>query len=271
MPELPEVETVVRDLRPLLRDRTILSLRKSDLGLRRGWQASWEPLIVGRSVAALYRRGKWILVELYDGAFLMVHLGMTGQFTVTAAGTPVESHTHLVFDLDNDTQLRFRDVRRFGSVNYYPDRPAWETFLADRLGPEPWDMTVAEWRKRLKKIRRNLKATLLDQTLIAGVGNIYADESCFASRLNPKRKASALRGDEADRLLNAIQSILTDAVESRGSSIRNYIGGSGLRGGYQDEFCVYGREGQPCPACAEPITRIVLAGRATHFCKRCQR
>lgn len=271
MPELPEVETVVRDLRPLLVGRTFQSVQRSTQALRRTWAPEWDASLKDALVTAIHRRGKWILVEFQHGGFLMVHLGMTGQFTVKAASEPVESHTHLIFPLDDGHQLRFRDIRRFGSATYFPDRQTWETFLADKLGPEPWDMDPKAWRTILKETSRNLKAILLDQTLIAGVGNIYADESCHAAKLNPRRRGDSLSTAEATRLLEKIRLVLTTAIESRGSSIRNYVGGSGLKGGYQDEFQAYGRTGEPCLTCETPIECIRLAGRSTHYCPKCQR
>lgn len=271
MPELPEVETVARDLRALLVGRTLVAVRRSRKALRRTWRKSWEALLAGRRVEAVERRGKWLLVGLDGGAYLMVHLGMTGQFTVAGPGRAVEDHTHLAFPLDNDHELRFRDARRFGSVTYFADRPAWEAFLVGRLGPEPWDIAPDQWRAGLQATRRNLKATLLDQTFVAGVGNIYADESCFAARLDPRRAANALSADEAGRLLCSVQGVLTKAIAARGSTIRNYVGGSGLRGGFQAEFAVYGRTGEPCGACGGPIAHTRLAGRSTHYCPRCQK
>jgi formamidopyrimidine-DNA glycosylase len=271
MPELPEVETVARDLRPLLAGRTLAGLRKSRKALRQAWNRRWEKMLLGRRVEGVHRRGKWLLLELDGGAFLMVHLGMTGRFTVVAPGQPVEPHTHLVFRLDNAHELRFRDARRFGSVTYFPDRPAWEAFLGDRLGPEPWDLTPAEWRAALRGTRRAVKAVLLDQTVVAGVGNIYADEACFAAGIDPRRPGNALRPAEAERLLQEVRAVLDRAIESRGSSIRDYVGGSGGRGGYQDRFTVYGRAGEPCPRCGRPIRSVRLGGRSTHFCARCQK
>lgn len=271
MPELPEVETVVRDLRPLLVGRTLRDVHRSDQSLRRDWSTEWEKALRGAMVQAIHRRGKWILLELGHGGFLMVHLGMTGQFTVKAATEEIESHTHLIFPLDDGNHLRFRDIRRFGSVTYFADRRAWETFLADKLGPEPWEMDPKAWRELLKQTSRNLKAILLDQTLIAGVGNIYADESCHAAKLNPNRPGDSLSTAEANRLLEKIKLVLMTAIESRGSSIRNYIGGSGLKGGFQDEFRVYGRTGEPCLTCETPIECTRLAGRSTHFCPKCQK
>jgi formamidopyrimidine-DNA glycosylase len=271
MPELPEVETVARDLRPLLVGRTFVGLSRSRKALRQSWSKTWAAKLVGRRVEAVHRRGKWLLVELDGGAYLMVHLGMTGRFTVVPPAVEVEPHTHLVVRLDNSHELRFRDARRFGSVTYFPDRAGWEAYMATRLGPEPWDLKPADFRTALKNTKRAVKAVLLDQSVVAGVGNIYADEACFAARTDPRRAGSTLRPVEADRLLLAVREVLDRAIESRGSSIRDYVGGSGERGGYQDRFQVYGRAGESCPRCGTPIESVRLSGRSTHYCPRCQK
>jgi formamidopyrimidine-DNA glycosylase len=270
MPELPEVETVARDLRPLLVGRTLVGLTRSRKALRQSWSKAWDAKLVRRRIEAVHRRGKWLLLELDGGAFLMVHLGMTGRFTVVPPAADLEPHTHLVFRLDNKHELRFRDARRFGSVTYFPDRASWEAFLAPRLGPEPWDLKPATFRGELMVTRRPVKAVLLDQTVVAGVGNIYADEACFDARINPRRRGNDLKTAEADRLLLAVRRVLDRAIHARGSSIRDYVGGSGERGGYQDLFRVYGRKGEPCPRCGTPIQSVRLGGRSTHFCPRCQ-
>ena len=270
MPELPEVETVVRDLRGPLVGRSIVKLEVSAQALRRKWSAAHSRKLVGRIVREISRRGKWILLDL-DGPWLVVHLGMTGQFTIVSAGAPRETHTHFVFTLDRG-ELRFRDIRRFGSVTWFDDRAAVDAFFgASRLGPEPFTLDPEAWRRALKKTSRNLKACLLDQRLVAGVGNIYADESLFEAKLSPKLLGKRLTAVQAERLRLAVVSVLTRAIERRGSTIRDYVGGSGLRGGFQDEFRAYGRTGEPCVRCATPIRRIVLAGRSTHFCPTCQR
>jgi formamidopyrimidine-DNA glycosylase len=271
MPELPEVETVARDLRRLLVGRKVVGLTRSRKVLRTSWSKAWDQRIVGRRVEAVHRRGKWLLLELKGMAFLMVHLGMTGRFTVVPADARREPHTHLVFRLDSGDELRFRDARRFGSVTYFPDRRSWEAFLVTRLGPEPWDMKPARFRAELKNTRRPVKAALLDQTLVAGVGNIYADEACFAARIDPRRTGKAIRPAEADRLLLAVRTVLDRAIELKGSTIRDYVGGSGGRGGFQDEFRVYGRKGEPCPRCGTPIVVARLSGRSTHYCPHCQK
>ena len=193
MPELPEVETVVRDLRGPLVGRSIVKLEVSPHTLRRRWTSAHTRRLVGRSVRAIERRGKWILVDL-GGPWLVVHLGMTGQFTIGSADAPRETHTHFVFTLDRG-ELRFRDIRRFGSVTWFDDRAAVDAFfVAGRLGAEPFALDPEEWRRSLKKTARNLKACLLDQRLVAGVGNIYADESLFEAKLSPRRLGKAAHG-----------------------------------------------------------------------------
>jgi len=268
VPELPEVETVVRDLRPLLVGRSFAKI-VSRKALHHKWPRVWEGRLIGRCVNAIQRRGKWIMVDLGE-PWMVVHLGMTGQLTVNGPDTPREMHTHLIFTLDDGMELRFRDVRRFGTAGVWPDRASLDAaFLS--LGPEPFDLDAAYWRERLRSTRRNLKAILLDQTVLAGVGNIYADESLFEARLHPTILGQAVTAKQAAALRAAIVTVLTHAIERRGSSIRDYVGGSGQKGKYQEEFAVYGRTGKPCPRCGNSIECIRLAGRSTHFCPKCQR
>jgi formamidopyrimidine-DNA glycosylase len=271
LPELPEVETVVREIRPVLVGRRMTTVRAGKRNLRKPWQRKWAKSLAGRGVVAVTRRGKWIIVEIDGGTFLVVHLGMTGQLTVVPGAAPGNNHTHLVFRLDDGAELRFRDVRRFGSATLYADRAELDaSFMAAGLGPEPFDLDRRYWREQLAKTSRNLKAVLLDQRVVAGVGNIYADESLFRARLHPARRAKLLDGKSADRLRRSVEEVLTRAIDYRGSSIRDYVGGSGKRGEFQNEFRVYGRTGEPCSRCRTPIVRIRLAGRSTHFCPRCQ-
>jgi formamidopyrimidine-DNA glycosylase len=290
MPELPEVETVVRDLRPLVVGRTVAAVRHSKKKLRRAWNPDWDAAVVGCRVEAVRRRGKWIVIELasrvsHDGGSshrnpcrdwhgsprLVVHLGMSGQFTAVEPTEPHPDHLHLVFDLGG-RELRLRDPRRFGSAAYFPDEAAVEAFFAETgLGPEPFGLDPDHFRRAARKSGRTLKAILLDQTVVAGVGNIYADEACFRAALHPRRKGKSLTIAEADRLREAIEAVLTGAIELRGSTIRDYVGGSGLRGGFQDNFAVYGRTGEPCGVCGTPIGCVRLSGRASHYCPSCQR
>jgi len=272
MPELPEVETVVRDLRPHLIGRRIASVKVSRHHLRQRWQPAWNQLLPGRQVLEIRRRGKWICTLLDDARFLVIHLGMSGQLTVVPNAAPIQKHTHVIVGLDDGgRQLRFRDIRRFGLAVLVECAAALEGMLdATKLGPEPFDMKPAYWRKRLTATQRSLKAALLDQRLVAGVGNIYADESLFEARLPPTQRGSQTSAADADRLRRSIVRVLNRAIARRGSSIQNYVGGEGLQGEYQNEFRAYGRTGEPCPRCDTPIERIRLAGRSTHFCPRCQ-
>jgi formamidopyrimidine-DNA glycosylase len=272
VPELPEVETVVRDLRPLVTGRRVLRVEAGDRKLRTPWEPAWGPTLVGKQVAAVRRRGKWILLDLDGGAVLVVHLGMTGRFTVERADAARELHTHLVFALDGaGDELRFRDPRRFGSARLFADAAAVEELLAAKLGPEPWNLGAKEWRAALRGTARPLKAVLLDQRVVAGVGNIYADESLHAARLHPTQPGERTTAAQAERLRAAVVAVLERAIESRGSTIRDYVGGDGQKGGYQDEFRVYGRTGEPCPRCGRAVECIRLAGRSTHYCPKCQK
>jgi formamidopyrimidine-DNA glycosylase len=230
-------------------------------------------LLRGRRVAQVWRRGKWIILDLEHNMHLVIHLGMTGQLTVAPRRQPSAAHTHLVFSLDRGRhELRFRDVRRFGSATVFPDGEHLDSFFADtRLGPEPFDLRPRYWRQQLAKTSRCLKAVLLDQCVVAGVGNIYADEALFQARLQPAQRGWDTTAAQAARLRRAIVQVLNRAIDCRGSTIRDYIGGSGKRGEFQNEFRVYGRTGEPCLRCGTPIRCIRLAGRSTHFCPHCQR
>jgi formamidopyrimidine-DNA glycosylase len=273
VPELPEVETVVRDLRPHLTGRRIASVESGRKALRKPWKKRWNADLLGQTIRAVERRGKWIVCRLDGERRLVFHLGMSGQLKVVDAAAERESHTHLIFGLDGGPrQLRFRDYRRFGSATLYESAAELERFFARaQLGPEPFGLDAAYWRARLAKTARSLKAVLLDQRVVAGVGNIYADETLFHARLHPKILARDLAAAAADRLRRAIATVLRRAIERRGSTIRNYVGGEGLEGNYQHEFRVYGRTGEPCPRCGTPVASLRVAGRATHFCPQCQR
>lgn len=271
MPELPEVETVVRDLRPWIVGQRIRAVQVGPKQLRHPWQSAWTNRLLGAKITALTRRGKWIIAELDRPERLVVHLGMTGQLVVVPASEPIADHTHVIVQWDaSPHELRFRDVRRFGSMTLHANDAELQAFLGDRLGPEPFELTDADLARGMKSSERVLKALLLDQTIVAGVGNIYADESLFAAKLHPQRRGQSLSDAEVSRLNAAIRGVMARAVAQRGSTIRNYVGGSGLKGGFQEEFAVYGRAGEPCRVCATPIQRVRLAGRATHFCPQCQ-
>jgi len=272
VPELPEVETIVRELRPRLLGRRITAVRIGKKNLRRPWKTRWSSDLIGRRIEAVGRRGKWILLRLEKELHLVFHLGMTGQLTGVPARLTRALHTHLTMDLDQeDIQLRFRDIRRFGSVTLFANEAIMQSFFrTSGLGPEPFDLEPRYWRDCLARTSRCLKAVLLDQRVLAGVGNIYADEALFEAKLHPRRLGLSLRSEEAGRLRRAIVTVLNRAIDKRGSSIRDYVDGSGREGAYQNEFRVYGRAGDPCVRCRHLIRRIRLAGRSTHFCPSCQ-
>lgn len=270
MPELPEVETVVRDLRPLVVGRTLTAVRTGTRGLRRPWKPEWCAPLTGATVGGVNRRGKWIVVTTDRPQVLIVHLGMTGQFTAVPASTPAPDHLHLWFELDGGAhEWRMRDPRRFGSADLFADATVADAFLAERLGPEPFDLPPEVFRASLARTTRPVKAVLLDQAVVAGVGNIYADEALHRAGLHPETRANAVPPAAADRLCAAVAAILTTAIEKRGSTIRDYVGGSGLAGGFQHEHRVYGRGGAAC-GCGEVIAVLRVGGRSSHFCPSCQ-
>lgn len=272
MPELPEVETVVRTLRRQLRGQSICGVRLGPRQLRRPWPSHRSSVFDSpRPVLGVSRRGKWIRVHLADGWNLLFHLGMTGRLWVVEADAPDQPHTHLVFDLSpGQRQLRFQDVRRFGLADLLTNEE-WQRMIAsEHLGPEPFDLTAEQLWHKARASRRCLKAILMDQSVTAGVGNIYADEALFEARLHPGRLGRTLRRDEVERLQIALVTVLRRAIECHGSTIRTFFYGENGRGGYQNEFRVYQQTGKPCPRCQAAIRRTVLAGRSTHFCPRCQ-
>ncbi len=274
MPELPEVETVARDLRRhLLPDGggpgpVVTGARVAWPGtLRDGDPPTFERGVVGRRIERVGRRGKQLIIDLDGGAFLTVHLKMTGQLFVVPASLAHDPYERLALALDDGRELRFRDIRKFGRVGLYgaDDDPF------DGVGPEPLDarFTLREFRGRIRRRRARLKPLLVDQAFIAGVGNIYADEALWRSKLHPLRTAATLRPHDERALYINVREILAEAVERRGSSIDDYTAPDG-DGEMQERLDVYQRTGQPCRRCGRPIRRIVIGIRATHFCSFCQ-
>jgi formamidopyrimidine-DNA glycosylase len=274
MPELPEVETVARDLRRhLLPDGgpgpEIVAARVSwPRTVRDGDVEGFVAAVPGRRIEAVGRRGKQLVVDLSGGAFLTIHLKMTGQLFVVPSGAPVDPYVRLLLALDDGRDIRFRDIRKFGRVGLY---------VADQdpfgdVGPEPLDpaFTLRAFRARLRGRRGRLKPLLVDQAFVAGVGNIYADEALWRARLHPLRSADSISTADQRHLYRHLLQILAEAVERRGSSIDDYTAPDG-DGEMQERLDVYQRTGQPCRRCARPIRRIVLGIRATHFCSWCQR
>lgn len=272
MPELPEVENVRRSLESLVTGKTIASV---DVRLPRIIRTPDDALrfaleLEGCTIQAVGRRGKYLLLDVPPFT-LVSHLRMEGQYRVAQRGEPELPHTHVVFQFDDDSELRYRDVRQFGTMDLVPAGGPWPSGLAG-LGPEPFDatLTVQAFHRRLHR-RAPIKAVLLDQTAIAGLGNIYVDEALFAVGIHPERPAERVTRKQAAALLEAIRDVLTQAIDAGGSSIKTYTDGYGRHGGFQMALNAYAREGQPCRRCGAPIEKLRVAGRGTHVCPVCQR
>ena len=281
MPELPEVETVARDLRPRILEATITGARCSwARTLRTHTPDAFATEVAGRRIEAVGRRGKQVVVELSGDAALTIHLKMTGQLFVVPADAPEDPYVRLVLELADGREVRFRDIRKFGRIGLYGRDAVTGELVAEvggaavfgAIGPEPLDgaFTLRDFRRRLRRRSGRLKPLLLDQSFLAGVGNIYADESLWAARLHPLRTAGTLRPPDERRLYEAIRRILAEAVQRRGSSIDDYTAPDG-DGSMQEHLQVYQRTGEPCPRCGRPIKRIVIGARSTHLCTWCQR
>lgn len=274
MPELPEVETIVVDLRPELVGRTILSCELAFPTIVRHPEPElFIDTIAGARIDSVRRKGKYILIGLSNEVMLVVHLGMTGHLRIYDASAPLDKHTHAVFSLDDGRQLRYRDPRRFGRLLLGTEDALLTSKKLPRLGPEPIDpaFLADELYVRLHRRRTRLKAVLLDQGAIAGMGNIYADESLHRAGLRPDRIAATLSRKSARRLHEAMRDSLLVAIANRGSSVDTYRDAWGEIGGQQEKLLVYGRAGKPCFTCGRPLAVTRIAGRTTVFCRRCQR
>jgi formamidopyrimidine-DNA glycosylase len=259
MPELPEVETVVRTLAPYLIGRTIVSARFTSRFVTPGNRAKLAALVAGRRIESIRRRGKFIVLSL-DRGELVIHLGMTGKLLASGEAAV---HTHGVFTLD-DGMLLYDDPRQFGRIE-------WGAARVKKLGPEPLEIGLAEFSLALRGRKTRVKALLLNQAFLAGLGNIYVDESLFSAGIHPLASASRLSAMRAAKLHQAIVETLRAAIEHRGSSISDYVDADGNRGDFQMLHRVYGRSGEPCVVCGTAIKKVVVAGRGTHFCPVCQK
>jgi formamidopyrimidine-DNA glycosylase len=275
MPELPEVETVRRGLALKISGRRIVRAELRRLDLRRPFPPALAERLDGAQIGALGRRGKYILIELDADGVLLLHLGMSGRVTVGNAALPAAPHDHMVLTLDDDTVIRFNDPRRFGLIDYVRRGEAARHPLLARLGPEPLEASFdgAYLARKLAGKLTPIKAALLYQRIVAGLGNIYVCEALYRAGLSPKRLAASIGRRRADRLAAAIKSVLTEAIAAGGSSVRDYVQADGELGYFQHHWAVYGREGEPCPGCncAEGVRRIAQSGRSTFYCAKRQR
>jgi len=263
VPELPEVETVVRSIAPLVGRRIVSAEFRSTRILRGGDPDQMAERLQGRQIAAVKRYGKFILVSLRGGGYLVIHLGMTGRLLL--GGDPGK-HTHAILTLDRGVLL-YDDSRQFGCVEVSEEFPQ----RVRRLGPEPLEVTFEEFAAALKRRKTRVKALLLDQGFVRGVGNIYADEALFRAGIHPLAVACRLRGGRPRRLFDAVVAVLTEAIAAGGSSISDYVDAEGRKGFFQFSHRVYQRTDEPCLTCKTPIRRVLVSQRSSHFCPKCQK
>ncbi|HCR65952.1 bifunctional DNA-formamidopyrimidine glycosylase/DNA-(apurinic or apyrimidinic site) lyase [Oceanicaulis sp. UBA2681] len=286
MPELPEVETVRRGLTPAMEGRRILRAEARRPDLRFPFPERFAERLTGTVVERLDRRSKYLLARLGSGETLLMHLGMSGRFSVTAddlsrqpgdfvyAAPANPTHDHMVFHIEGGVTVTYNDPRRFGFMTLYEtDQEDIQPYLKD-LGPEPLSNGFSEDRlnKAFKTRRSPVKAGLLDQSVVAGLGNIYVCEALWRAKISPRRLCNSIPGARAARLAPAVRDVIAEAIEAGGSTLRDYAGADGAMGYFQHRFDVYGREGEPCHRCEDScVERIVQSGRSSFFCPSCQR
>lgn len=290
MPEMPEVETIRRSIAARVTGRRIeaVEVRRPKF-VEPHAPEEFTDLVVGRRIAEVDRRGKYLILRLAEARSrpageVVIHLKMAGRLLVCRSGEVLEptlqKHTHVVFRLEGGEELRHIDLRHFGRVSYVPGARDHLGYAAHpklrglaELGPEPLspDFTVEYLKAGLARRKTRIKPLLLDQSFVAGLGNIYADESLHRARIHPERRANDLKPREVQALHEAIQTVIAEAIAHRGTTIATYVDGEGKRGDFAAMLLVYGRGGEECFSCGTPIKRVILGGRSTHFCPRCQK
>jgi formamidopyrimidine-DNA glycosylase len=280
MPELPEVETVCRGLAMRMVGKRFTRVEQRRPDLRFPLPLDFPARLKDRRILAVRRRAKYLLIDLDDGHVILGHLGMSGRMLISDSRPPaLETHDHLIFELEDGACIRFNDARRFGMMDLVPLAELESHKLLRDLGPEPLgnDFNGPALAAALKGKKTPIKSAILDQKVVVGVGNIYASESLFRAGLSPKRLAATVQGDRAERLARAIKDVLVDAIAAGGSSLRDYVQADGELGYFQHQWKVYDREGQACPGCdcdlarTGGIRRFTQGGRSTFYCSRRQR
>lgn len=276
MPELPEVETVRRGLAPVLEGHRLERVQMRRADLRFPFPDGFGQRLTGRQVTSVGRRAKFLLISLDDGTVLIAHLGMSGSFRIYETDPPeLDKHDHVVFVTSDGCEIRYNDPRRFGFMDLTSIAEMAAHPMLNKIGPEPVfpGLDGRALAARLKGRAAPIKAALLDQSVIAGIGNIYACEALFMAGLSPRRKAMSVQGGRADKLATAIQDVLLKAIDAGGSSLKDHRQTNGELGYFQHSFQVYGRAGHACPVCGPEgaINKITQSGRSTFFCPRCQR
>lgn len=273
MPELPEVETIRRTLEYLVLEKEIKDVivhwpkiiqHPDDIEY-------FKQLLTGETIRSLRRRGKFLLFYL-DHYVLVSHLRMEGKYRVVPESEPIDKHTHVSFQFTDGTELRYNDVRKFGTMHVFPIGEELKVQPLIKLGPDPFDenYTLDYVKEKLKRTTRNIKATLLDQSIIAGLGNIYVDEVLFLSQIHPEKCANELTDEEIKTIWENVRLVIEKAVEKGGTTIRSYVNGEGEMGMFQQELYVYAQDKKPCKHCGTEIVKLRVAGRGTHICPKCQ-
>lgn len=273
MPELPEVETIVRALSPVMSGKTLKQIRVTRRDILHGDPAPLESVLESRVVHGVVRSAKRIRIEFEGDITLVVHLGMSGRLTLNSIGDPVEPHTHfracIVPSQRPGYELRFKDPRRFGGLWLLTGNDEYVGRRLGTVGPDPLELRAKAFRTIVQR-KRPIKSLLLDQSMVGGIGNIYCDESLFEAGIHPLTPADQLNTDQADGLLRALKKVLRKAISHKGTTLIDYRTADGNEGGYRKHHNVYRRDGLPCKSCREPVQRIVLGGRGTFYCPQCQ-
>lgn len=271
MPELPEVETIVRKLREKLIGLQIGELKIFLKKCIQGSCVSFKKNLAGRKISTIERRGKYITIHLDNDQVIVIHLRMTGSLRFLPSNAPLDKHTHLLITFQSSAwQLRFVDQRQFGRLCLVKKEKNGDLHILEKLGPEPLQVNRRKFRQMINGKRRIIKSLLLDQTFIAGIGNIYADEVLYRTGIHPRQGPEFLPPQKIEALLKNLQDLLRQAIQKRGTSVRTYVDAQGGPGGFQKYLMVYGREGEKCPKCKAIIIREKIAGRSTYYCPCCQ-
>ncbi|AWB44087.1 DNA-formamidopyrimidine glycosylase [Paenibacillus sp. CAA11] len=273
MPELPEVETVRRTLSQLVTGKQIENVTVSlpRIVQRPDDIEQFRLELIGHTITSVGRRGKFLRI-IMDGLVLVSHLRMEGRYGLYGKNEPVEKHTHVIFHFTDGTELRYRDVRQFGTMHLFYPGEEFNSKPLVKLGLEPLDesFTLENFTGVLASRSTKIKVALLNQEYIVGLGNIYVDEALFRAGIHPERPAASLSAEEFRRLYNSVVTTLSEAVEAGGSSIKSYVNGQGEMGMFQHQLQIYGRKGEACVSCGGPIEKMVVGGRGTHYCPSCQ-
>lgn len=274
MPELPEVETIRGTLERLVLNKTIedITVHWPKIIKHPDDTDEFRTLLHGETIEKISRRGKFLLFYLTDYV-LVSHLRMEGKYRVVPSTEEIDKHTHVIFHFTDGTDMRYHDVRKFGTMHVFPKGKESTVKPLNQLGPDPFEKkyTVDYMQKKLAKTTRMIKAVLLDQTVVAGLGNIYVDEVLFLSRIHPEKRANKLTKQEVKMIWKNAHLVLEKAVEQGGTTIRSYVDGEGEMGMFQQQLYAYGQDGEPCQHCGTEIEKLKVAGRGTHICPSCQK